>query len=288
MNRRDFLVASSQAAGALGLAPLFGCATTGAASRSEFDPGSYVIGNEHLVFDGTGTVLHLTPHEHRITVESGRSSLGLGTDPGELNYPIDATFANGRIYVLDHGNGRIEVFSTDGQHQDSLATGLNMPHDLHAHGGSLYVCDSQHHAVLELDFEGNLLRSIGGPGDAEHELNGPRGLAFCSGGELHVVDAGDATVQVYGVDGTYRRSYGEHGQDDGQMIFPRSIAIGDNGCAYVSDPSCGRVHAFTEGGESLGSFAPTDDSGRAVTPFRVSFRPDGVLYIWTAGSLAHA
>ena len=120
MDRRSFLFVSGHGLSVMCLAPVAGCVSH-RLREEKYDPGPYTVGDEHLVFDDGGAAFILDVARHRILrlddsrrVEDEFGSLG--TDPGELNHPIDAAVGpEHRLYVLDRGNSRVQIFARDGR-----------------------------------------------------------------------------------------------------------------------------------------------------------------------------
>jgi len=295
VDRRTFLVNTGAGLGLAGIAPLTGCAAfRGLGGESEFDPGPYTVGRDHLVFDDDGSAIRLDVAQHSVqSLDTSRTLARQGADAGEVNHPVDACVApDDRLFVLDRGNGRVHVFEEDGDRVHTFgATGsgpdeLAMPRDIAAHGDRVYVCDTLNHRVQVYNDTGALVQSIGRT--SLDELNGPRGLAVVPDGELHVLEAGTSSVKVFSPDGRPERTYGEFGEEPGQLLMPRSIAIDAAGRVFVADPAGGRIHVFRTSGEFLGRFRPRDSDGDPVTPLRVSLKPNGELYVWTDGLEAFA
>ncbi len=300
MDRRKFIGISSSAAAVACLAPLTvtGCSSPRSSnSRGRYDPGPYTVGSDHVIFDDKGPAYILDVDGHQIIrLNKKGKAVGtfasLGSNPGKLNQPIDATVSeNGQLFVLDQGNGRVQVFNSDGQHHDVLADGspeqggLFMPRDLAVSGNRLYVSDTLHHRVAVFNMKGKLVGAIGQDSDISSDkdghLNGPRGLAIDQKGRVHVLDAGDAKVRVFKTDGKPLFKYAGYGKKRGKLLSPTSIASDDQGRIFITDPSHDRVHVFAEDGEFEGRFQPVDERGRPVVAARVSAMPDGRLYIWT-------
>ncbi len=63
-----------------------------------------------------------------------------GDGDGQFNMPSDvATDAEGRVYVADHRNDRIQVFDPDGQHLQSIPVERPARIDVHPQTGKIYV-----------------------------------------------------------------------------------------------------------------------------------------------------
>jgi tripartite motif-containing protein 71 len=110
----------------------------------------------------------------------------LGTNDGEFDHPAEiALAANGRVYVADSSNHRVQYFtptgsflgkwgsrgSGDGQfaYIGGLAFGPN---------GYLYVADLDNHRVQYFTAAGSFLGKWGTRGEGEGQFNRPAGVAF--------------------------------------------------------------------------------------------------------------
>ncbi len=63
-----------------------------------------------------------------------------GTENGQFNMPSDvATDAEGRIYVADHGNNRVQVFSPEGEWLQNIEIALPSDIAVHHRTGEIYV-----------------------------------------------------------------------------------------------------------------------------------------------------
>ena len=296
MDRRSFLRASGSGLGLVWLIPL-GCKSTGSssASASRTLPGVFEVGHRHLIFDGDSMELELDPDGHQVMDLDGGGAVEatfgrLGQSGGELNFPVAAACGpEGRVYVLDHGNGRVGVFGPKGRHLADIGEGeLHGPSDLALDGdGNVYVADTINHRVAVFSPDGSLLRSIGGFGVEKKELNGPQSVAISPRGELHVVDAGNARVQVYSLSGEHRFSYGGYGNGKGEMLHPTSIVCDGLGRVSIADPASGFIDVFDQGGAFIDRFRPKESNGRNAVPLRLQRAPGDTIYVYTGGGEAH-
>ncbi|MBN1343649.1 MAG: 6-bladed beta-propeller [Phycisphaerae bacterium] len=294
MNRRDFLKLSGQGLAALGLA--------GSGCLPQTPPSSggvasvLAVSEEYLVFDPEGVTYELRPSEHKVlrlgafctpVWEVG----GLGTEHGELNYPVAMDVdSQGRLYVVDLGNSRIEVYDKDGNYLRQIGPSrvegatdrsyLNYCRHIDIDSQDrIYVCDSADHQVHVFDTQGDEIREFGEFGTEAGELNYPVAVAIDSSGNLHVVDKGNARVQVYAPDGTFLRSYGDYGTDRGGLQTPRAILIDASGNSYIADSADAQIDVFGSDGSVKDPIVPTFADGRGAHPMHLSWTPDGSIYV---------
>lgn len=88
-----------------------------------------------------------------------------GTAPGEFNTPHGiATDRNGRIYVADRSNSRIQVFDANGTYLDQWPD-IEAPHDVEvAADGHVWVSDGNTNKMLRYTPNGRLTYSFGSYG----------------------------------------------------------------------------------------------------------------------------
>jgi DNA-binding beta-propeller fold protein YncE len=168
---------------------------------------------------------------HRIRVfetATGRHVMDIGKrgdGPGEFNLPRDmAIGTEGRLYVVDGGNFRVQVFNADGTYRDSFgAVGRQLgnfarPKEIATDpDGNIYVADAAFGNFQIFNPEGELLMFVGSRseqgGPAKYIL--PSGIAVDDDGRVFFVDQWFAKVDVF-------RPYGL-AADQGHLV-PRQKA----------------------------------------------------------------
>lgn len=121
-----------------------------------------------------------------------------GAEDGEFNYPTDiGVGTDGRIYVLDAGNFRVQVFDQDGKF---------------------------------LQKWGKIGRGLG-------QFARPRAIAVDKDNLVYVLDASFANVQIFNNQGKLLLPIGERSKTDGPGIFtsPSGIATDETGRVYILD-----------------------------------------------------
>jgi DNA-binding beta-propeller fold protein YncE len=127
-----------------------------------------------------------------------------GFDDGQFIYPNLAVEHNGKIYVSDSGNERIQFFESgerswkfSGAYRNIL---LEMPLGIAVSFDHLYVVDRQASAVLEFHLGGIALEPtnwLNIEGDNLHGLSSPAGIAVDDQGLIYVADSGNNRVVVW-------------------------------------------------------------------------------------------
>jgi DNA-binding beta-propeller fold protein YncE len=146
-------------------------------------------------------VQRFSRHGERFLGSWGR----LGDGPGEFSRAeglgIDA---QGRIYVADSCNHRVQVFTGEGAFlrlYGKAGSGpgeFSYPYDVQIDASGLqFVCEFGNSRIQILDAQDRPLEILGGPGGAPGQFGNPWGLALDSGGNLYVADALNNRVQKF-------------------------------------------------------------------------------------------
>lgn len=128
-----------------------------------------------------------------------------GSEPGEFRYPsFVAVGRDGRLYVSDALNFRIQVFDRDGR----------------------------------------FVRAFGTLGDGPGQFARPKGVAVDSEGHVYVVDAAFGNVQVFDAKGRLLLVFGSMGHGDGELWLPEGLHIDALDRVYVGDRFNNRVQIY--------------------------------------------
>ncbi|HLI51042.1 MAG TPA: peptidyl-alpha-hydroxyglycine alpha-amidating lyase family protein [Thermomicrobiaceae bacterium] len=191
-----------------------------------------------------------------------------------IECPGVAVDANDRVFVLTRNpENPIVIFESDGSYVGTFGKGSFTDR---SHGititpdGSIYCVDDGTHTVTKWTPEGELVMTIGVPGQpapawSGQPFNRPTHVAQSPiTGHLYVTDGyGNARIHKYTPDGELVKSWGEPGIDPGQFLLPHNIAIDENDLLYVADREAHRVQVF-------------DADGNVVTCWSNIYRPDGL------------
>ncbi|MBW3543641.1 MAG: hypothetical protein KY476_25605 [Planctomycetes bacterium] len=118
---------------------------------------------------------------------------GFGTAAGEFQRAGGIAWHDGRVYIADAANNRIQIFSDDGRFERILYAAdreppLEYPYDLAVHpGGDVFVVEYGGGRVSRLSPAGERLGRYGGQGRGERQLLKPWGLALTSDGRRVLV-----------------------------------------------------------------------------------------------------
>lgn len=200
------------------------------------------------------------------------SPFGVAALPGRLFVPA-------KIFVADTGNGRIQIFTSDGKFLSSFSISppykpkrkqpplpIGVAVDDQA---NIYVSEAHTPYLFVFDSDGKFLNTF--PKSKRPVLKKPVGLAF-SRDKLYVTDIGDHKVKVFDKQGRLLLQFG------GQFLFPVGVALDKDGRIYVADTGNTRVQVLGSKGKLLTS----TDRFSAVSlnlPRGVAIDPWGRIHI---------
>ncbi|RMG47190.1 MAG: 6-bladed beta-propeller [Acidobacteria bacterium] len=128
-----------------------------------------------------------------------------GTGDGEFNFPTNVALdRQGRVYVVDTGNFRVQVFAPDG----------------------------------------SFVRKFGRAGDALGNFHRPKGIAVDSEDHVYVVDAAFNNFQIFDQQARLLLFVGQLGRQAGEFWLPAGMHIDGDDRIYVADQVNRRVQIF--------------------------------------------
>lgn len=151
--------------------------------------------------------------QHRVRVIDAVSGEPLfdfgkrGKDPGDFNFPRDLVVGkDGRLYIVDSGNFRVQIFDRDGKFVKSF---------------------------------GNVGRQIG-------QFSRPKEIAADPAGNIYVVDTAFGNFQVFNPEGELLMFVGSRSEEDGpaRYMLPAGIYVDEDGRAYMVDQWFRKVDIF--------------------------------------------
>jgi uncharacterized repeat protein (TIGR01451 family) len=194
-------------------------------------------------------------------------------EPGDgqfVNQEGVAVDSDGRIYVADNGNDRVQVFDSAGRFlfkfgrnggDGTSGTGdgefLNPRGIAVDAGGRIYVADTRNQRLQVFDSAGRFLFKIGRNGGDGSRGSGPgefyrvQDVAVDASGRIYVVDSSsfpdehdNHRIQVFSPSGAFLQEFGVYGLAHGAFRFPDGIAVGPDGRVVVADSGNSRVQVF--------------------------------------------
>ena len=181
-----------------------------------------------------------------------------GDAPGENIKSEFMDIRDGKLYMPEAGNHRINVFDLDGNFlylfgdggntaPDSAEGLLNNPEaaKISADGTKVYVSDLKNDRVQVFDTDGNFLFGWGQTGSGPGQFKAPAGLALDSNDNVYIAEIGNNRVQVFDKDGNFLTQWGSEGSGNGQFGNAHGIYVDyETGWVYVADTANNRVQVF--------------------------------------------
>ena len=172
-----------------------------------------------VTVDRAGTRLYVvdiggvSSEQHRVLVFDAQSGKHLydigkrGIGAGEFNLPRDvAVGKEGRLYVVDGGNFRVQIFDNQGKH----------------------------------------LKSFGSIGRQLGNFARPKEIAADAEGNVYVVDTAFGNFQIFNPDGELMMFAGDRSEQDGpgRYMLPSGISVDEDGRVYMVDQWFRKVDVF--------------------------------------------
>lgn len=203
-----------------------------------------------------------------------------------------AAAADGRVFVADTANYRVQVFGPTGEHLDvwgGLGNGdgqFNLPQGLAVGSdGDVFVADTANHRVQRLAADGSFLAAWGRRGAGPGEFSGPYAIAVRPAGPggpetVYVSDSFNHRVQYFTVGGAWLGAWGGFGSADGAFSGPDGVAVAGDGTVYVADAGNARVQRFTGDGRFVAVWDGADGGGEPFAqPSGIAVAPDGTVFV---------
>lgn len=125
-----------------------------------------------------------------------------GIGPGEFNRPEGLAFREGRLFVADSCNHRIQVFNGEGRFLRAYGTAgngpgnMSYPYDIAVDEvGLQFVCEFGNSRIQVFDRRDRVVEVIGEPGSAPGQFHNPWSVALDGRGNLYVADSANHRVQ---------------------------------------------------------------------------------------------
>ena len=235
----------------------------GAFGRKGVGPGEF-LSPQGLVVHG-GNVFVAMNGNDRVDVYSKRGkwkrmflvhsnvrrthSMARGGDRGQLHNPYQiARGPNGRFYVADLTNGRVNVYTGRGFSRGQIGDfGAQPGQFLSPYGvavdgaGNVWASDRDLNRISKFAPDGRFLGALGETGSGPGDFLSPQGLATDRAGNLYVADTNNARVQKLAPDGTVLATFGQ-----GVLKQPLYVAVDSSCTVFVSDYR--RVVKFADAG----------------------------------------
>lgn len=197
----------------------------------------------------------------------------------------------GRVYVTDKVDNRVQIFDSDGKFLDSIGRNggdgsegggdgeFRAPLDVAVdRRGNIFITDSGNNRVQVFSGEpGHGIRfklQWGAAGAKPGFFKTPLGVAVGPDRLVYVTDYGNHRIQVFTDSGRFVKEIGGRGDRPGQFNRPAAVRLDRRGYIYVTDSDNHRVQKFAPDGKTV--VASWGDSGESPGRFARSGSPYGL------------
>lgn len=154
--------------------------------------------------------------------------------------PTDVFVKGNKIWVVDSGNNRVNVYDKKTYkfkfYFPKLEKGdegfLYKPTSIFVSKDKIYVSDMGNGNVKTYDHKGVFLASIGKYGKNIGEFVRPKGISVDKESNLYVVDASFENVQIFNKEGKLLMFFGGHYKGEGDMWLPTKIMVDYDNLKY--------------------------------------------------------
>jgi DNA-binding beta-propeller fold protein YncE len=216
---------------------------------------------------------------------SGPRALGDGQFYEPWGVAVDD---EGRIYVADTWNGRIQVFDANGEFLRSWGFfgstngELGDPYALFGprglaidNAGNLLVADTGNKRIITFTPDGTLVNQVGGGGVILGRFEEPVGIAVdAADGSIYVADAWNQRIQKLDAALQPLAEWPVPGWESREIFHKPYLAVAANGDVYASDPQQYRIMVYDRNGQlkaAFGDFGP--EMNRFGLPVGVAYDP---------------
>jgi len=208
-----------------------------------------------------------------------------GRDDGEFDLPIDVAVDNeGRVYIADADNDRIQVFDNEGRFitkwgsRGRSQSDLWNPHSVAVDkDGNVYVVDQMNEHVKVFNPEGALEKVW------DHVEMRPMYVAVGQNDRIYVVEFISHRIRVFSPDGTLLQTW-NRGRGVSRLTYPHGIAVNGNGTAFVVDRN-DRILVFDKKGNFIRAMGqPGSEDGEFETILDIALDNNGNLFLVDKGN----
>lgn len=263
---------------------------------AHFEKALQVSANQpsDIAIGADGSLFLVDGVNHRIVVvEPGgriKSTFGKqGTGPGEFRFPLGICITDdGRIFVADTGNRRIQIFDSRFKHIGGFPVvtwGTKHPADpvdvlVSRLDGNVYISDNDNHSIRVYKQNGEFLFRWGKFGEGSGEFRYPGMLFSNDANEIFVVDVLNTRVQKFDPFGGFIADIGSWGVLPGRLFRPKGVVVDKFRRVFISDSYLGVVQVFSDQGQFLGVVSENGEKMKFRTPVGMAINEDtGKLYI---------
>ena len=258
-----------------------------------WDPATFMNRPRGIALDPTALDVYVADtNNHRIQKYNWNGVLleqwgTQGGANGQFNGPGGLVVdQQGRLWVADTGNARIQIFDSAGQHLKTLTdvdTGgailhsFQRPRDVEIDDlGNAWIVDSARNQLMRTKYDGTNGGVFSTQGTSANQLNAPMGLGIAPGNNVWVADTGNGLVKQFDSNGNFIAANGTY------TTQPMDIAFDRDGSFWITDASTSIVYeGVSTSGAVQGQFGgPGPDLGQLQGPTAIAIDTSGPHDAW--------
>jgi uncharacterized protein (TIGR03663 family) len=262
------------------------------------DGNVYVVDSDNHrveVFDPTGDLLRAWGGNCNLATGVGCEDLDgdgpMVTGDGQFQEPWGiAVDGDGRVYVSDTWNHRIQVFDGEGTFLTKWGLyGQTLtdpalfygPRDVAVDDtGRVFVTDTGNKRIMVFDQSGTFLDQWGEEGVGPGFFSEPVGIDVDSAGNVYVADTWNQRVQVFDADFAYLREWTVDAWYGQSVVNKPFLAVDSQDRVYVTDPEGYRVAVFDPEGNLLATFGQFGFEANGFSlPTGIAVDSQGYIYV---------
>jgi peptidylamidoglycolate lyase len=195
---------------------------------------------DHPWLSNADTPLITQPALLRLNSATGEIEAAFGSGQFKVPHGLRVD-ANDHLWVTDVGLHQVFELSRDGQVLRSFGvadepgndeTHFNQPTDVAiAADGTIYIADGYGNSrVVELDAQGNFIRTWGTAGSQPGQFDTPHSIALDAQGRVYVADRGNARIQRFDERGAFIDEW-----KSSELGRPWAVTVAKDGSVFVVD-----------------------------------------------------
>jgi tripartite motif-containing protein 71 len=267
------VMAASEATAATPV-PTYAGSVGGAGGHASMYPSGVTVGP-----DGTVYVADTGNDQVKAYKPGGALDWAIGSRGtkavGNFNNPRDLAYLNGKLYVDDTGNNRVQVVDTTTH--AVTAWSFHFPSTIGISAGKdsagkpiILVAEDASNAIAVFNTDGTQRCTIDIPPvtiNNKSTISAPRDAATNAAGNIYVAVYQQDRINEYGpVTGntcphTILRTWGTHGSANNQLIRPYGVDLDSAGNVYVADSDNDRIQEFSGTGAYKATYGAKQGSG---------------------------
>jgi len=155
-------------------------------------------------------------------------------------YGMDAE----RVHIFSESREFEQAWGTLGEEPGEFSRLMSIarPSD-----GRLYVCDTANHRIQCFEPDGTFSHIIGGAGQSPGELKFPYDIDVAPDDTLIICEYGNNRISQFETSGKFIGCFGRAGRAPGEFSAPRGACASADGFVYVSDTDNDRIQRFPLG-----------------------------------------